>query len=72
MQMVEDHDGMPVRQLVRAGDLVHIPPDVFHETINTSWEPMRILAVYSPPGPEALLRAMPGCRIVPAGELPVR
>lgn len=71
-QMVEDAAGNPVRRQVNAGDLVHIPPDVFHETINTGWEPMRILAVYAPPGPEALLRDMPDCRIVPAGDIPTR
>ena len=29
-----------------------------------------MIAVYSPPGPEALLRAMPECRVIAAGELP--
>jgi oxalate decarboxylase/phosphoglucose isomerase-like protein (cupin superfamily) len=67
-QMVEDPDGTPVRREVRAGDLVHIPPNVYHETINTGAEPMQLLAVYSPPGPEALLRASPECRVVPPGE----
>lgn len=71
-QMVEDERGRPVRRPVQAGDLVHIPPDVYHETINTGWEPMRLLAVYSPPGPEAILRAMPDCIVVPPGELPKR
>jgi oxalate decarboxylase/phosphoglucose isomerase-like protein (cupin superfamily) len=55
---------------VRAGDLVHIPPDVFHATINTGWEPLKLIAVYSPPGAEALLRQLPGCRIVAPGALP--
>lgn len=34
-------------------------------TINTGDRPMKLLAVYSPPGPEALLRSLPGCRIEP-------
>lgn len=72
IQMVEDAEGKPVRKAISAGDLVQIPADVYHETINTGWEPMRILAVYSPPGPEALLRASPDCQIVPAGEIPRR
>jgi len=72
VQMVEDAEGKPVRKTVGAGDLVQIPADVYHETINTGWEPMRILAVYSPPGPEAILRTSPDCRIVPAGEIPRR
>ncbi|HEV7215176.1 MAG TPA: cupin domain-containing protein [Chloroflexota bacterium] len=67
-QMVEDGNGNPVRRDVRAGDLVHIPPDVYHETINTGGAPMHLLAVYSPPGPEALLRASPDCRLLPPGE----
>ena len=71
-QMVEDAEGRPVRQTVTAGDLVQIPADVYHETINIGWEPLRILAVYAPPGPEAFLRSLPECRIVPAGEIPRR
>lgn len=56
-------------QPVAAGDLVHIPPDVFHATINTGWEPLKLIAIYAPPGPEALLRLMPDCRILPPGAL---
>lgn len=70
IQMVEDAEGRPIRQNVSAGMLVHIPADVYHETINTGWEPLKLLAIYSPHGPEALLRAMPDCRIVPAGQIP--
>ena len=55
-------------QPIAAGDLVHIPPDIFHATINTGWEPLKLIAVYDPPGPEALLRLLPECRIVPAKE----
>jgi len=50
---------------VSAGDLVHIPPDIFHATINTGWEPLKLIAVYDPPGPEALLRLLPECLILP-------
>ena len=71
-QMVEDDAGDPMMRHVRAGDMVYIPEGVFHSTINTTWEPMRILAVYTPGGPEAFLRSLPDCRIVPAGELPTR
>ncbi len=62
----------PTATSISAGDLVHIPPDVYHETINTGWEPLRILAVYAPPGPEAFLRGLPECKVVPAGEIPKR
>jgi len=72
VQMVEDAEGKPVRKTVSTGDLVQIPADVYHETINTGWEPMRILAVYSPPGPEAILRDSPDCLVVPAGKIPRR
>lgn len=72
-QMVEVPDGkggmQPTRQKVTAGVLVHIPPDVYHETINTGWEPLRLMAIYAPPGPEAILREIPGCTVLPPGEL---
>lgn len=54
------------RREVRAGTMIHIPPGVCHSTVNTGDDPMRILVVYSPPGTEALLRSLPGCRIEPA------
>ncbi len=56
------------RRKVGPGTLIHVPPDVFHETINTGWEQMKIIAIYAPPGPEAELRAMPECEIIPPGE----
>jgi oxalate decarboxylase/phosphoglucose isomerase-like protein (cupin superfamily) len=43
---------------------------VYHSTLNTSWEPMRLLVVYSPAGPERLLRDLPGSRVIPAGQVP--
>ncbi|HEV2274571.1 MAG TPA: cupin domain-containing protein [Acidobacteriaceae bacterium] len=55
---------------IAAGEMIHIPPDIFHSTVNTGWEPLKLIAVYSPPGPEALLRTMPGCRLLAPGELP--
>lgn len=64
MQMVDL--GSEERRTVRAGMMIHIPADIYHETINTGDRPMKLLAVYSPPGPEALLRLLPGCRIEPA------
>jgi oxalate decarboxylase/phosphoglucose isomerase-like protein (cupin superfamily) len=71
-QMVEDDAGAPLERHVRAGDMVFVPEGVFHATLNTGWEPLRLLAVYSPGGPEAFLRGLPDCVIVPAGELPTR
>ena len=52
------------RRKVGPGTLIHIPPDVFHETINTGWEQMKIVAIYAPPGPEDELRKMPGCKVI--------
>jgi oxalate decarboxylase/phosphoglucose isomerase-like protein (cupin superfamily) len=57
-------------QPIAAGDLVHIPAYIFHATVNTGWEPLKMVAVYSPPGPEAILRLLPGCQLIPPGELP--
>lgn len=69
-QMVEDPDGTPVYRDVAAGDMVHIPIGGYHETINTGWEPLKIVATYAPHGPEAVLRAMPDVKVVPPGEIP--
>lgn len=70
MQMVEDDRGQPLGRTVTAGMLVHIPADVYHETINTGWEPLKLVAIYSPHGPEAILRAMPDCTVLPPGATP--
>lgn len=71
MQMVEDDCGQPLGRTVTAGMLVHIPADVYHETINTGWEPLKLVAIYSPHGPEAILRAMPECTVLPPGATPL-
>ena len=60
MQMVDDQPAI----LVRPGASIYIPADVYHSTINTGWEPLRLLVVYSPAGPERLLRDIPGCTII--------
>ena len=65
-QMVEDAEGRPTWRHVRAGDMTYIPEGVYHGTENTGWEPMRLLAVYSPGGPEAILRELPDCVIAAA------
>lgn len=64
---VENDSGeiIPERKKVKPGVLIHVPPGVYHETINTGWEPLKCLAVYAPPGPEEILRSLPDCRIVP-------
>lgn len=55
---------------IEAGEMVFVPEGVEHGTRNTGWETMVLLAVYAPPGPEEVLADLPGCEIVPPGELP--
>lgn len=57
---------------VGPGEMVFIPSGVEHGTENTGWETLQLLAVYSPPGPEAELAELPDCDIVPPGETPTR
>ncbi len=64
MQMVEV-DGKPIEREVTTGMLIHIPPYIYHSTVNTGGTPLTLFAVYSPPGPEALLREMEGVTIEP-------
>jgi oxalate decarboxylase/phosphoglucose isomerase-like protein (cupin superfamily) len=60
-QMVDDQP--PVK--VRPGASIYIPADIYHSTLNTGWEPLRLLVVYAPAGPERILRDIPGCKVVP-------
>jgi oxalate decarboxylase/phosphoglucose isomerase-like protein (cupin superfamily) len=62
---VVDTVGGRVEREVGPGVLIHIPPDILHSTVNTGEEPLRLLAVYAPPGPEAELRKMDGVVIEP-------
>jgi quercetin dioxygenase-like cupin family protein len=55
---------------VSPGDMVYIPAGVEHSTRNDSWEPLRFLAMYGPPGPEAALSEDPESTVLPPGELP--
>ena len=70
-QMVEDDleekGGKPQFFKVKSGDLVHIPASVFHQTINTGKDTMQVLAVYSPCGPEDVLRSLPDYHLLPMG-----
>jgi oxalate decarboxylase/phosphoglucose isomerase-like protein (cupin superfamily) len=67
-QMVEDENGTPETREVGAGCTIFIPESRFHATKNTGTEPMEIFVVYSPAGPEQLLRELPDFRVIPAGE----
>ncbi|WP_135366142.1 cupin domain-containing protein [Halosimplex halophilum] len=57
---------------ISTGEMVFIPEGVEHGTFNTGWEPLQLLAVYAPPGPEAELAEAPESEIVPPGEAPTR
>lgn len=65
-QMLDDGEPYPIR----GGETVYVPTAVFHSTINTGWEPLRLLALYSPGGAERTLRDLPDFRELPAGEVP--
>jgi oxalate decarboxylase/phosphoglucose isomerase-like protein (cupin superfamily) len=68
--MIEDETGLPVTTAISAGSLVTIPRGAFHSTFNTGWEPLRILAVYSPTGPEAAMRNSAEFTILAPGVVP--
>jgi oxalate decarboxylase/phosphoglucose isomerase-like protein (cupin superfamily) len=62
--MIEFEEGRPSKQSITPGDLVFIPRGAYHSTFNTGWEPIRILAVYSPAGPETYMRESPEFKVV--------
>lgn len=64
-QVVDDGEPFPVR----AGDVLYIPAGVFHSTVNTGWEPVRLIALYNPGGSELALAELPDYQQTPAGEL---
>jgi oxalate decarboxylase/phosphoglucose isomerase-like protein (cupin superfamily) len=42
---------------VGPGDTIYIPRGMFHSTVTTGWQPLRLLAIYNPGGSEKDLRA---------------
>ena len=64
-QMVEDEAGTPIVQVVGPGCTVYVPESRYHSTLNTGSGPMRLFVVYSPAGPERLLRELPDFRVTP-------
>ena len=52
---------------VRPGDTIYIPTAIYHSTINTGWEPLRLLALYNPGGAERALLGLQDYRQTPAG-----
>ncbi len=65
-QMLDDQPPVPIRP----GASVYIPRGVYHSTLNTGWEPLRLIVVYAPAGEEEVLRALPDVTLVPPGTLP--
>ena len=46
----------PVLTRLTVGSTVTIPRGAFHSTFNIGWDPVQILAIYSPPGPELAMK----------------
>jgi oxalate decarboxylase/phosphoglucose isomerase-like protein (cupin superfamily) len=65
-QMLDDREVFQVTP----GNTVYVPTGVFHSTRNTGWEPMRLLALYNPGGPEKALEGLPDFQQVAAGSVP--
>ena len=65
-QMLDDGEPFPVKP----GDTIYVPTALFHATRNTGWQPLRLLAIYNPGGPEQVLEGLPDFRAVPAGSVP--
>jgi oxalate decarboxylase/phosphoglucose isomerase-like protein (cupin superfamily) len=66
LQMLNDGEPFPVKP----GDTIYVPTAVFHSTVNTGWQTMRLLAIYRPGGPEKVLEGLPDFKEVPAGGAP--
>jgi oxalate decarboxylase/phosphoglucose isomerase-like protein (cupin superfamily) len=56
-QMLED--GEERWYPVKPGDTIYVPTAMFHATVNRGWQPMRLLALYTPGGAEKALRELP-------------
>jgi len=41
------------------GDTIYVPQGMYHATINSGWQPIRLLAIYNPGGAERVLRDLP-------------
>ena len=62
LQTVELPSSMLEKEII-AGELVHIPTAIYHSTINSGDELLKMIAIYAPFGPEAELRKMDGVYI---------
>jgi oxalate decarboxylase/phosphoglucose isomerase-like protein (cupin superfamily) len=64
-QFVEHPDGKVERKRMAPGELVHVPADYDHGTLNVGVGTLKLLVVYEIAGPEALLRELPDCIVHP-------
>ncbi len=64
-KMMVEIGGKPVEKDVAPGTMIHVPPGVFHASVNTAPEPWRMLVVYCPHGPEEEMRRDPAVKIEP-------
>ncbi len=64
-QMVEDAAPFAIKP----GDTIYIPTAAYHSTVNTGWEPLRLLATYNPAGAEDALIGLPDYHELAPGEL---
>lgn len=53
-----------IEKEVSEGELIFVPADVYHSTLNTGDGNLRFLAVYQYSGPEVDLRAAPDCKVL--------
>ena len=60
-QMLDDHPPVPIKP----GACIWIPIGIYHSTLNTGSEPLHLVVVYNPAGPEEGLRIMPDVQIIP-------
>jgi oxalate decarboxylase/phosphoglucose isomerase-like protein (cupin superfamily) len=64
-QMIDDQDFFTIQ----TGDVIYIPKGIYHSTYNSSWEPLRLLAVYNPGGSEKALTQLPDFKEIEAGKV---
>jgi len=64
-QTIYYDDGSEEKRAVGPGQLIFLEQGQFHSTYNIAEKPLKILAIYAKSGPEAGLRADPGCTVIP-------
>ncbi len=64
-QMIEQADGRRETRKVGPGVMISLQRGQYHSTFNVGTGVLRILACYEFAGPEAALRADPGCTVIP-------